>query len=137
MEASLDGKPFVLYLSGQMFAWIKVSPNYVNFSRALVSDPSTTVRKLELTATDGTAFKILSIESQPKPAGKKAVKLSFRSEPAGKASTTQTIICNASPISSASQTFFGDVTIRTDHPKKPVITLKYMGFFAPTSAKAR
>jgi len=139
LEVSLNGRAVFIPINGEMFAWIKVSPNYINFSRATPEDPASSRREVKLSSTDGTAFKVLGVESKPYRAGEKTVRLEFSVEPgaAGQAagadqkSTSHKIVCKAFPGEGGGEaTFFGTVTVRTDHPKKPEITLKYSGFFA-------
>jgi hypothetical protein len=143
IEATLNGRTLVIPVNGEMFAWIKISPNTINFSRALEEDPASTVRELTLTSADATPFKILKIESRPRRPdrpGESAVKLEFSVEPPpspeGGGPWAQKLRCRASREGGALVTFDGTVTIRTDHPKKPEIVLKYSGLFAE-SQKSR
>ncbi len=164
VEASLNGKSLYIPVSGEMFAWIKVSPNYVNFSRAIESDPSSTVREVVLTATDGKPFKVLEVGSRPARSRERSVRLEFalasvepaagregappadreaspghvspeKAPGAAPSSKVHRIICRAFRGEGDEPTFFGTVTIRTDHPQKPEISLKYSGFFASPARK--
>jgi hypothetical protein len=164
LEASLNGKSLFVPINGEMFAGIKVSPNYLNFSRVTRDDPGSAVREVVLSSTDSTPFKVLEITPRPYRAGENLVKLEFSVRPGGgpsapgapeppaggpggqpaagapstTASTVQKIVCRALPVEEKEATFFGTVTIRTDHPKKPELTLKYSGFFAaPKPAPAK
>jgi len=48
------------------------------------------------------------------------------------ASPVQKILCRAVRTGAvAEQPFFGSVTVRTDHPRKPAVTFRYSGFFLP------
>ena len=146
LEASLDGKALFIPINGDMFAWIKVSPNYINFSRAVEGDLPSTTQAVILTSTDGTPFRILEVAAQATREREGAARLEFSPVPldsaasqgngsaagpvSGSAATGFKIICKAFPGNGKDRTFFGTVTIRTDHPKKPLISLKYSGFFA-------
>ncbi len=141
LEARLNGKALFVPIGGVMFAWIKVSPNYINFSRALEGKPDTTTREVILSSTDGRPFKILDIKAQAYRRGEKTVRLEFTTIPVGGPSSAleteassliHKITCRVfrGEITNAQATFFGTVTVRTDHPQKPEISLKYSGFFA-------
>jgi hypothetical protein len=137
VEAKLNGKGLFIPVIGDMFAWIKVVPNYLNFSRAQESDPASTVREVVLSSTDGTPFKVLGIDWRPTREGEKTVRLEFSAAPGAQPATIQKITCNAIRGETAEMggSFFGSVTIRTDHPKKPEIPLKYSGFFVALTGK--
>jgi hypothetical protein len=137
VEAKLNGKSLFIPVIGDMFAWIKVVPNYVNFSRAQESDSSSTVREVVLSSTDGTPFKVLGIAWKPAREGEKTVRLEFSAAPGETPATVQKIACKALRGEAAEMggSFFGTVTIRTDHPKKPEIALKYSGFFVALTGK--
>jgi hypothetical protein len=144
LEASLNGKTLLVPIGGIMFAWIKVSPHYINFSRALEDDPASTTREVLFSSTDGTPFRILGIEARPHRKMDPSVRLEFSVTPLGGPSSAISTGENAAPAflqrltcrvfregnNKKQATFFGTVTVRTDHPRKPVIELKYSGFFA-------
>jgi hypothetical protein len=140
VEALLEGKPLFVPVNGEMFAWIKVSPNYINFSRATEEDPASTVREVVLTATDSTPFRVLDVSARPYRPGEEAAKIEFSVEaapraPAGAPSTVQKVTCRVLRAQGKETSFFGTVTIRTDHPRKPEFTLKYSGFFPAAKPK--
>lgn len=144
LVALLDQKSLIIPITGEMFAWIKVSPGYLNFSGAREDAPESTRRELLLTSTDGTPFRVLGMESRNQGREKEPVKLELAAEPldgkhqplpTGAASTTQKVLCRVRRGEGFGVAFFGRITVRTDHPRKPEVSFSYGGFFAVPGKK--
>ena len=147
LEAEVGGKALVISVTGEMFAWIKASPTFVNFSKATPADPQSTERELILESTDETPFRLLDITYKAQRQGEKLAALTFKAEglvgPIGSEKRAEDgaqalrhrIQCFLSKGEGKEQSFFGTITVRTDHPQKPVVTARYSGFFLPESDK--
>ena len=131
LVGSLDGKKLVVPIAGQMFRGVKVVPTYFNFSRVKSDDPKSWSETSTLSSTDGRAFEILEIQSkaQTLPPG---VVLEVRKSKnaAGDQWTLEaTLVAKPGGRLPTSGRLSGEVTVRTDHPEKPTVLLKYFGLF--------
>ena len=145
IEATLNGRPLFVSVSGEMFAWIKVSPNYINFSRAEDDKPASKEQQVLLSAPDGNGFRILEVSVRPGRTAEIGPRLDFFVEPVGEGgkttgavaapgssppSASHRLTCRVSRVDRMAKVFSGTLVLKTDHPKKPEIELRYSGFFA-------
>ncbi len=145
VEATLNGKALFVSVTGEMFAWIKVSPNYINFSRAEDDKPASKVQQVLLSTPDGQEFKILQVTARPQRPKEIGPRLEFFLEPvsesgkpagleaapgASPGAASQRLTCRVSRAEGMAKVFTGTILLKTDHAKKPEIELRYSGFFA-------
>jgi hypothetical protein len=136
LEARLDGKPLVVPVAGEMFRGILVVPTYFNFSRVSVEEPDSFVEEVSLSSTDDRKFKILSMTPTFRAASPKdtRLELELRDGKVGVEAQRHVIRARIAPPAgwapTASQgSFSGQVSVKTDHPEKPEVTLSFFGFF--------
>jgi hypothetical protein len=129
VRARLNGLPFEISVTGEMFRGIKVVPNYLNFNRAEVEKPETLVEEARLTAIGAGVFKILEtkvrVQRTPLPG------LQLHIEPEAKEAGKEYVLrarLQLPPDTRAQGSFFGKVRVKTDHPLKPELELNFFGF---------
>jgi hypothetical protein len=130
VRARLDGKPFEIPVSGEMFRGIRLSPAYINFNRVEAAKPDTFRQENRLTSTDDRPFKILGTEVKVERSTVAGLTLESTAEPAegGKVHLLRSRIV----VPEGSQpkgSFSGKVFLQTDHPEKAEVVLGFFGFF--------
>ena len=129
LEATLDGKPFVLPIAGDMFRGVLLSPKYFNFSRVDPAVPESQLKYVVLRAIDGRPFKILGmtprITAPKKPGFGIELALDAGQDDREHVVRARVVAPGGFPVGS----FSGKVEVRTSHPEKPRLELGFFGFF--------
>ena len=132
IEARLDGKPFHLPISGEMFRSIRISPRDLQFGRvetgAAAKLPSVTA---ELISIDGKAFEILETKVELKR-GAAGVEWRPSVRKLDDGLRHEVLLSLVPPASAPAGGFYGTLRIKTSHPEKPVLELGIYGFFPAT-----
>ena len=118
ITALVNGRYWEFPVRGYAFAGIMVEPRYFQFGG--IEDPATLSRTVELRSVDDRRFEILGIECRPD-----ILSFEIKSAPDRKKYRVTARI----KTRDRTQRFFARVKIRTDHPKKPLITLTCLGFW--------
>jgi hypothetical protein len=130
LRARLNGKPFEIPVSGEMFRAIKVTPTYFNFNRVEVQKAATLRQEERLAAIDAQAFQVIEARAQFDRTAVPGLQLEVTPEESdgGKKHLlrAQLVVPAKAP---AKGSFSGKVFLTTDHPEKPEIVLGFFGFF--------
>ena len=135
LEARVAGKRLVVPIAGEMFRGIKTVPLFFNFIRIVPSVPASHVEESVLTSTDGLPFEIL--EAAPTFQARPGQDVEIVLEPrASEDRTRWTLGARLVPAAGRESLpsdgrISGTVRVRTDHPDKEEILLRFFGFFAP------
>ena len=130
LEAQVNGRPFRIPITGDMFRGIKISPKYFNFNRVDVDDVATLTEESRLKTIDGRAFKVISSDFEVVRTPAPGVELEVT--PEKQESGSEWILrarLRLPPGIPPNGSFFGKVRVRTDHPEKPNLELNFFGFF--------
>jgi hypothetical protein len=133
VEAKLDGKPFHVAIAGEVFRGIKLSPRYINLNAVDPKKETTWVQSAHLIAIDGVPFQILSTRVDIQR-GAKGAEWKVRTEELDGAKQHRVELRVTPPKEGATGSFFGELHVETDHPEKPRVSFRILGFF-PTSRR--
>ena len=126
----MNGRPFRIPITGDMFRGIMISPKYFNFNRVDVDDVATLTEESRLKTIDGRAFKVISSDFEVVRTPAPGVELEVT--PEKQESGSEWILrarLRLPPGIPPNGSFFGKVRVRTDHPEKPNLELNFFGFF--------
>lgn len=129
VRARLNGLPFEVSVAGEMFRGIKVSPNHLNFNRVELDDAKTLEQESKLISISGQPFDIREGRAriQRSPDGDLDAEVDWRPVDGG---TKHILRVRLLPGAGRMEgSFYGTVVLKTDHPEKPELELRFFGFF--------
>ncbi|MBN1442619.1 MAG: DUF1573 domain-containing protein [Planctomycetes bacterium] len=139
LKARVEGKSFIIPVTGDMFRGLRLSPRYFNFSRVDAGVRSSFVKVSEISSIDGRAFRLLEIQPSylRQPKGAEIRVQVFPQKLAGGTKYRLNALLEIPEGAAPDGPFSGKILVKTDHPEKPKVELNVIGFFpAPRAASA-
>lgn len=120
LTGKLNGLDWEFPVHGMIFAGIIVSPHYFQFGKIETAEKARSI--IQLQSADGTPFQVTGFKSVPD-----MLKFDVSSTPDNLKHTITARIAHED----RTKRFFSKIEIQTTHPRKPVVKINCLGFWAP------